>query len=83
MTNEWSAHLNLLSVHQGSDALTPMETIQIQELPAPGFEWSSSGRRSTSASHQIISYQIPLPYIPRVTTISRERVAPVPTMAIP
>ncbi|GHO94599.1 hypothetical protein KSF_046470 [Reticulibacter mediterranei] len=32
------------------------------------------------ASHQIISYQIALPRIPRVSTVSRERVAPVPTM---
>src|SRR6266480_2953142 len=42
-----------------------------------------SGRRGMRASHQIISYQIPLPRIPRVSTVSRERVAPVPTMSKP
>ncbi len=42
-----------------------------------------SGRRGMRASHQIISYQMALPRIPRVSTVSRERVAPVPTMGKP
>lgn len=40
----------------------------------------SSGRRGMRASRQIISYQIALPRIPRVSTVSRERVALVPTV---
>lgn len=43
----------------------------------------SSGRRGMHASHQIISYQIALSRIPRVTMVSRERVAPVPTVGKP
>ena len=42
-----------------------------------------SGRRGMRASHQSISYQITLSRIPRVSTVSRERVAPVPTMGKP
>jgi hypothetical protein len=54
-----------------------------QSLPWGECCLPSIWQERNCASHQIISYQIALPRIPRASTVSRERVAPVPTMGKP
>jgi len=58
------------------DAVLSSRTMKKCCLP---FIW----QERNFVSHQSISYQITLSRIPRVSTVSRERVAPVPAVGTP